>query len=82
VPELEVHQGGQAEQELLVRLVQAEREPLGPGPGLDLGRRAVGQQPAPVDDQDPVRGLVGLFQVVRGLETFTNDTTGAPVVPA
>src|SRR6266571_8106792 len=65
VPDLEVHQPGQAEQEGLVHLVQAEGEPPGPGPRLDLGGRAVGEQTAPVDDQDPVRRLVGLLQVVR-----------------
>src|SRR2546421_9241988 len=36
VPDLEVHQPGQAEQERLVHLVQAEGEPPGPGPRLDL----------------------------------------------
>ena len=66
MPDLEVHQTGQAEQEGLVHLVQAEGEPPGPGPRLDLGGRTVGQQTAPVDDQDPVRRLVGLLQVVRG----------------
>ncbi len=66
VPDLKVHQPGQAEQEGLVHRVQAEGEPLGPGPRLDLGGRAIGEQPAPVDDQDPVRRLVGLLQVVRG----------------
>src|ERR1051325_7768213 len=43
VPDLEVHQPGQAEQERLVDVVEAEREPFGAGPGLDLGGRAVGQ---------------------------------------
>src|SRR6201986_114221 len=51
VPDLEVHQPGQAEQEGLVHLVQAEGEPPGPGPRLDLGGRAVGGQPGPGVDQ-------------------------------
>src|SRR6516165_3609619 len=32
VPDFEVHQSGQAEQELLVHLIQPEGEPLGAGP--------------------------------------------------
>src|ERR1700731_3457830 len=40
-PDLEVHQRGQAEQELLIHPVQVERDPLGAGLGLDLGRGAV-----------------------------------------
>src|SRR2546421_2449226 len=39
VPDLEVHQPGQAEQEGLVHPVQAEGDPLGAGPRLDLGGR-------------------------------------------
>src|SRR6201986_1193967 len=50
VPDLEVHQPGQAEQEGLVHVAQEEGEPPGPGPRLDFGRLAVGEQPAPVDD--------------------------------
>src|ERR1700755_1828053 len=37
VPDLQVHQPGQGEQEGLVHVAQAEGEPPGPGPRLDLG---------------------------------------------
>src|ERR1035438_3006092 len=68
--------GGRAEAELPGHPVQPERDPPGPGPRLDLGGRAIRQQPAPVDDQDPVRGLGGLLQVVRG------EQQGAAVGPS
>src|SRR5580693_8748842 len=41
-PDLEVHQRGQAQEELLVHLAQVERDPPGARLGLDLGRGAVG----------------------------------------
>src|ERR1700745_727419 len=66
LPDLEVHQPGQAEQEGLVHVAQAEGEPPGPGPRLDLGGRAVGEQPGPGYEQGPGRRLVGLLNAVRG----------------
>jgi hypothetical protein len=44
----------QAQQEWLVHLIRPEREPLGPSSFLYLGWRAIGQQPALDDHQDPV----------------------------
>src|SRR5712664_1611700 len=55
---LQVDQPWQAEQERLVHRVEPERHPARPGALLYLGRRAVGEQPAPVDYQDPVRRMV------------------------
>src|SRR6202043_2980599 len=53
---------GQREQSLTGGSWQPERDPLEPGPRLDLRRGAGGEQPALVYDDD----LVGLFEVVRG----------------
>ena len=64
MPGLQADNPRQAEQNRLVGPVEAERHPLGAGPLLDVVRRAVGEQPSPVDHQDAVGGLVGLLQVV------------------
>jgi hypothetical protein len=61
---VEADQAGQAAQERLVHLVEPEGQLLRAGPLLDRRRGAVGEEPAPVDHQDPVGGLVSLLQVV------------------
>ena len=45
---------------------QRHPDPADVDRGLDLGRRPVGDHPAAGHQHDPVRGLVGLLEVVRG----------------